>query len=336
MSTWILAAYGLVAMQARVQDPPPRLAAFLRAGVGFDSAQMTAVRRGEAVVQVLDTELSRDIAVFGIAAVGMTREEYVLGVLDVGDSTRPATRRHMGIFSNPPTLDDVRDVAITSRDVEGLKTCRPGACVMKLPAAAMARLHEVIDWSAEDAEAQVSALAREALVEYAANYRARGDAALAVYDDRGNVRASEAFASLLAETPRFYEYGAELQRYLSGYPAVALPHAAEVLFWSEDEVPRLRPILSVTHLVAYAPPDHPDLTLVAAKQIYANHYIEAAFDLTCFVVSAADAAGGGYVVVLRRFRFDEMPSGGLLNVRGKAIGSFRRQLLDDLQRFQSR
>jgi hypothetical protein len=86
----------------------------------------------------------------------------------------------------------------------------------------------------------------------------------------------------------------------------------------------------------YAPPDHPDLTLVAAKQIYANHYIEAAFDLTCFVVSAADAAGGGYVVVLRRFRFDEMPSGGLLNVRGKAIGSFRRQLLDDLQRFQSR
>jgi len=335
MSTWVLAAYWLVGMQAQVQDPPPRLAAFLRDSVGFDSAQMMAVRRGEAVVTVLDTELSREIAVFGIAAVGLTREEYVRRVLDFGDSTRPPTRRHFGIFSNPPTLDDVRDVDITSRDVEALKTCRPGACKMKLPAAAMARMHERIDWSAGDAQAQVSALAREALIEYVADYRARGNAALAVYDDRGNVHASEAFASLLAATPHLYQYGPALQRYLSGYPAVALPDATEALFWSEDEVPRLRPILSVTHLVVYPPPDHPDLTLVAAKQIYANHYIEAAFDLTCFV-SAADGAAGGYLLVLRRYRFDGMPSGGPVNVRGTVISSFRRQLLEDLQRYQRR
>ena len=333
ITTWVLAACLLVGMQVRVQDPPARLAAYLRDGVGLDSAQMMAVRRGEAVVTVLDTELPREIAVFGIVAVGLSREEYVRRVLDFADSTRPATRRHFGIFSNPPTLDDVRDVAIIPRDVEELKTCRPGACVMKLPAAAMARLSEDIDWSAGDAQARVSALARQAMIEYVAEYRARGDAALVVYDDRGNVRASEAFAELLADTPRLYEYGAALQRYLTGYPAVALPGATEMLFWSEDELPQLRPTISVTHLVVYPPPDHPDLTLVAAKQIYANHYFEAAFDLTCFV---ADGSGGGYLVVLRRYRFDGMPSGGPVNVRGTVLSSFRRQLLADLQRYQSR
>jgi hypothetical protein len=332
---WMVAAFGLVGMQAEAQELPTGLAVFLRAAVGLDSTQINAVRRGEPIVTVLDTELSREIAVFGIAAVELSREEYVRRVLDFSDSTRPSTRRHFGIFSNPPTLDDVRDVAIIQRDVDELKTCRPGACVMKLPAAAMARLHEDIDWSAGDAQARVSALARQALIDYAADYRARGDAALVVYDDRGNVRASEAFADLLAATPQVYQYVPALQRHLTGYPAVELPDAVEVLFWSEDEVPQLRPILSVTHLVVYPPPDHPDLTLVAAKQIYANHYFEAAFDLTCFVAAAADGAGGGYLVVLRRFRFDRLSSSGPLNLRGRAVDAVRRQLLADLQRLQT-
>jgi hypothetical protein len=179
----------------------------------------------------------------------------------------------------------------------------------------------------------VSAFARRALVEYVVDYRARGDAALVVYDDRGNVRAGDAFADLLSETPRLYEYAPALQRYLTRYPAVSLPGATDVMFWSEDEVPQLRPVLSVTHLVVYTPPQRPDLTLVAAKQIYANHYFEAAFDLTCFV--EASGAGGGYLVVLRRFRFDQLSSGGPVNLRGRVVGALRRQLLADLQRYQN-
>jgi hypothetical protein len=107
-----------------------------------------------------------------------------------------------------------------------------------------------------------------------------------------------------------------------------LAGAAEVLFWSEDVMPRLRPILSVTHQIVYTPPELPGVTLVAAKQIYANHYFEAAVELTCIV----DRQGGSYVLVFRRFRFDNMPSGGLLNIRGRAVGALRDQLLADLNR----
>jgi hypothetical protein len=37
------------------------------------------------------------------------------------------------------------------------------------------------------------------------------------------------------------------------------------------------------------------------------------------------------LLIFRRFRFDNMP-GGLLNIRGKAVGALRDQMLADLER----
>ncbi len=145
------------------------------------------------------------------------------------------------------------------------------------------------------------------------------------------MHSSAAFAGLLAESPYVYENVPSLGRYLAAYPREKLAGATEVLFWSEDAMPHLRPILSVTHLVVYTPAELPGVTLVAAKQLYADHYFEAALDLTCVV----DRQGGSYLLVLRRYRFDNMPSGGLINIRGRAIGALRDQLLADLRREQA-
>jgi hypothetical protein len=201
--------------------------------------------------------------------------------------------------------------------------------VVKLPATDMRRIREQIDWTAPDLHARVTAYGRRRMVEFVNDYRARGDSALPVYDDRGtmNMRASEAFAAQFAESPYVYQNVPSLEQYLTGYPRATLPAAAaEVVFWSQDVLPRLRPILSVTHLVVYTPPELPSTTLVAARQIYANHYFEAALDLTM----AVDRGPGIYVLVLRRYRFDNLP-GGILNIRGKAIGALRDQLLADLR-----
>jgi hypothetical protein len=114
-----------------------------------------------------------------------------------------------------------------------------------------------------------------------------------------------------------------------------LPRCA-VLFWSEDELPELRPVLSVTHLVVFTPPERSDVTLVAAKQIYANHYFEAAFDLTCFVENPVRGdLHSGYLVVLRRLRFDQLSSRGPLNLRKRAVDAVQHQLLADLLRHQT-
>lgn len=315
-------------------DPPASLLRFLRDGIGLDSAQIAAALRGEPVVKVLETGAQRrDVAIFGIVTSAVPREDFTRRARDFAQALRAPTRTRFGIFGTPAGEADVRDVVVTPRDVQDMKDCKPGDCVAKLPATDMQRIRAEMNWSAPPAElqAQMTAYARRRLIEYVTDYRTRGDAAMAVYDDRrtANVRSSDAFAALLAESPYVYQNVPSLRAYLTAYPRDTLAGAAEVIFWSEDALPRLRPILSVTHQVVYTPVEWPEMTVVAAKQIYANHYFEAAVELTG-VISRAE--GGSYQLVLRRYRFDNLPSGGLINIRGRAIGALRDQLLADLRR----
>jgi len=324
----------LVLLQAATPQRPAQLTQFLQQSIGFDAEQLGAVERGEAVVKVIEARDRRDVVVFGIITSPVPREQYVRALRDFSTSLHTPNRTQLGIFSNPATETDVAAVTINPRDVAEMKNCKPGDCVVKLPATDMHRIHDETNWSAPAAEvqAQMSAYARRRLVEYVTDYRRRGDSAMAIYDDRGNlnVHSSEAFSAQLAESPYVYQTVPSLQSYLANYPRGTLPAGAtEIVFWSEDVMPRLRPILSVTHLVVYTPPELPGMTLAVSKQIYANHYFEAAVDLTAVV----DRNPGTYLVVLRRYRFDNLPS-GILNIRGRAIGALRDQLAADLRRQQ--
>jgi len=314
------------------QQTPAALLRFLRQSIGLDSAQLAAVERGTAVVKVLDTKNQRDVAVFGIITADVPRQLYVARLQDFQSSLGTPTRTRFGIFSDPATAADVQALVVDQDDVSEVKDCHPNACKIKLPATDMKRLREEIDWSGADPQMQVNAYARQRLLEYVTDYRTRGDTAMVVYDNRGNVRASSAFAALLGESPYVYEYVPSFHNYLTTYPRGKLDGLSEVLFWSEDRLPRLRPILSVTHLAVYAPPELPGVTLVAGKQIYANHYFEAGFDLTTVVDREPAAAQPGiYLVLLRRSRFDDLPT-GLFNIRGKVIGKLRDQMRADLDR----
>jgi hypothetical protein len=314
------------------QQTPATLVRFLRQSIGLDSTQLAAVERGTAVVKVLDTKNKRDVAVFGVVAADVPRQFYVGRLQDFPSSLRTPTRTRFGIFGDPATGADVQALVVDHQDVSEVKDCHPNDCKIKLPATEMRRLREQIDWSGADPQGQVNAYARQRLLEYVTDYRAHGDTAMVVYDDRGNVRASDAFAALLGESPYVFEYVPSFHKYLATYPRGKLEGLTEVLFWSEDALPRLKPILSVTHLAVYAPPELPGATLVAAKQIYADHYFEAGFDLTTVVDRVTAAARPGiYLILLRRERFDDLP-GGIFNIRGKVIGKLRDQMRADLER----
>lgn len=333
VSPAILSAIAATAASGQAPQTPAALAQFLGQSIGLEAAQVALVERGDAVVKVLGTPSTRDVAIFGIITVDASRDSYVRRLRDFRQSLRTPARTRFGIFSDPASAADVQAVTLDRDDAQDLKKCEAGKCDFKLPATEMQRIRNRIDWSNGDQQVQVTAYARQRLVEYANDYRARGDAAMVVYDDRGNVRASDAFADLLAQSPYVYKYAPSLVSYLSAYPRAKLDGVSDALFWSETAAPRMRRTLTVTHLAVYSPPELPGTTLAAAKQIYANHYFEAAFDLTTIVDRPkGDGSSGVYLIVLRRFRFDNLPSGGLLNIRGKVVGSLRDQMLADLGR----
>ena len=326
-----LALCAAAALPARAQQAPPRLTGFLTKSIGLDAPQLAALDRGEIVVKPLATDNARDVAVFGIVTLASAREAYVARLREFRSSLRAPTRQRFGIFGASPMPSDLEGLTIDRKEAEDLKKCKPGSCDFKLPATEMQALRSTIDWSSAP-EAQIAAYARKRLAEYVADYRARGDSAMVIYDDNGNVRASSAFAALVAQSPYVYEYAPSLASYLTSYPRMKSGDMTEAIYWSEDVAPRLRKVHSVNHVVLYSPPELGHVTLMATKQIYADHYFEAAFDLTTLIDRAA---GGSYLVVLRRYRFDNLPSGGLLNIRGRVVGSLQEQLRSDLERHRT-
>ena len=164
------------------------------------------------------------------------------------------------------------------------------------------------------------------MVEYVTAYRTRGNSALLVYADRKTASAAaQVFSAIVSRSPYMYRYAPSLQRYLERYPENRPAGAREALYWSVDDLSGARPILMITQKVVCPSPELPRSTLIASKQLYANHYLDGGLELAAVV--DADGSGGGapgiYVVVLSRLHFDNLPSGGLINLRHKVSGKLK-------------
>jgi hypothetical protein len=281
---------------------------------------------------VLDVADPDEVAIFGIVAINVPRTTIAARFRDIPSFLRRPTRAAFGIFSDPAVATDARAFVVEQSDLDALKECRPGDCDVKMPVQKFEDFGRSIDWSASDAKGRVSTIVRQTMADYVTRYRKGGTAAMVEYGDQKSARrASDAFGSLLAESPYIYEYLPSFQRYLRSYPADTLSGVTDAIYWASDRLASLRPILSIVHLSLYEPPGAP-LTLVSEKQLYASHYFIGAFTLTTLLDRPdAPAGGGSYYMVVQRMRFDHLPSGGLLNIRGRVIGKMNEALAGELR-----
>ena len=317
----LLATSGGAAAQERVGSELERYLVAL----GL-SASFRAAARGEAAVKLLPTQDGRDVAVAGVIGVRASRAVAVARAMD-DPALIAAGASRFGAFGDPPAVDDARGIAFDRSEYRDVRHCHPGDCDFKLSAAEMVAFASEVDWSSPNAKAQADERLRTALVRLVADYRRRGNGALPTYDDGGSeVRAGDAFTALVAQAREMAAFAPDLLRYLTTYPASPPTGTRSAVFWSENRIGRMRPTLTVDHVVTYVPPS--GTAFLAKKQLYASHYFEGGLELLA-VVDVGPSAGGAvptpnvYLVVVRRFRFDYLP-GGLFNVRGRV----RRQLLD--------
>lgn len=272
------------------------------------------------------------MAIFGIVAIDVPRATIAARVRDIPSFLRSPSRPAFGVFGTPATAADARGFSAERSDLDAIRDCRPGDCDVKMPVPKFEEFRSGIDWSAADAPSRVNAIVRQTMADYVERYRRGGTAAMVEYGDQKSARrASEAFGSLLAESPYIYDYVPAFHRYLQAYPADTLPGVTDAIYWATDRLSSLRPILSITHFSIYEPADAP-LTLISAKQLYASHYFIGAFTLTT-LLDRPDAPGGSgtYYIVVQRMRFDHLPSGGLLNIRGRVTGKLNDALAAELR-----
>ena len=292
-----------------VSRPDP--AATLRTNLGLGTSEVARVERDELVTR-------------RVAGVGGDEVAFVAAVRVKGTAAAVASRlytedllaqspavRQRGGFSRPPSSEDLRSFQFPSADVDALRDCVVGACVLKLPVETITALR-ALDWAGPDIATRSSSVMRRWLLDYVRGYVARGNDSLVVYGDARTPRAlHEGFHELLGASPLWADDAPEFHHYLDVYPRRPLGGVRDTLAWYVDEF-GLRPLTTVVHTAVYVPNASADgersiSALVARKQIFASHYFRARLSMLAFVDAVPASPGGEavtYVVWLERALFD--------------------------------
>ncbi len=282
------------------------------------------MERGDAVTITLDAPDKTEIATLGVVRLAVPRAFYMERVHALTSFLSSGTRSISGSFGEPAKLDDVAALVLDPADAKTLEKCRPFACDVKLPASEMERFRTALAGSPAPA-ARADSLMREWLVSYVNAYRADSAEETVTYDDtKRSVQSSDAFLALVAE-PMIAGLDAAPFASMLATPRSARPPAlSSRISWALGRMNGLKPTLEIVERSIYSSPAHPEGSWMTSKLLYASHYFEAQLDLS--VAADAPAASGRsamYLVIVRRSKFDDLPSGGFFNIRGKAVKKLR-------------
>jgi hypothetical protein len=291
-------------------------------------SEIAKVETGQVVTAVFDGGADTEIFVAAAVKIRVPRAQVTSYYGQMIAYVDGQVTQGFAKFSSPAALADVRELTFDRSEVDQLKSCRPGNCDIRLGGVTIEKLRSTIDWKAADYVERTNDFVRKAAVDYITAYRARGDAALVTYDDRAQpISLKDQWRGLLGNSPLLRDYAPELAAYLERFPAGALAGGRDVFYWVKEDY-GYKPVVSIVHGVVYDPPARPGRTIVAQKQLYANHY----FDGSLAVAVLMDTQEGGrpatYLVYANRSRGD-MLKGGFGGVRRSSARSMARKAAEE-------
>jgi len=213
-----------------------------------------------------------------------------------------------GVFNSPPRVSDLRDFSLDSSDLVAIRECKVGDCDIKLPATAIERVAQEVNWQSPEGEKQVTEMFKHMLVDYVGAYQMGGNAALGQYDDQKYpLRIADEFHELLEESGYFLDSVPEVHAYLDSFPQANVPGAVSLISWSKRQYEKLRPIVCLNHVVWFPVHEGAMRGVIASKQLYASHYFEASLELTAVIDDdQVEETAGMYVVYVNRSRLDAL------------------------------
>lgn len=279
-------------------QPNPRLQAFFVQNVGLTQDQIDGISHGIPVVKSLPARSPTEVFLFGAVYVQATPESYLRLVLDFDRMRRLPGYLALGVFQQPPRLADLNGFLFDSDDLRDMQKCRPGDCLIQLPASTIEELHRSIDWSAPDAAELASLYIQGKALHFLEAYQRDGNHALGVYNDKRNPTfVDRQFAYMLsyykaipAQLPDFYNY-------LLSYPEVKPANVEDRFYWTKIKF-GLKSTLRIIHLVVMKGKPTEDLAYaIAEKQLYSSHYFDTALSLYFCVRGRDDSDRQGFYLI---------------------------------------
>jgi len=292
----------------RAQTPiiPEPANSILQRDAGFTQGQLVLIRNGRVVVRMLETQDPKEVAVAGVTRIAVSKEQFFARYRDIERFKQHEAVLQLGRFSQPPAAADLARLTFSDDMLDDLRTCRPGNCKVKLPAAWMTTFREQVHWSSTTARHDAQELFRTTLAAYVADYEANGAVALVEYRDKeAPSRLAEHSTALIQHSPYLGAVSPDFARYLIAYPRVSLPVADSFIYWSQEKF-GLKPVVSLTHVSVYQDPAQPTVIVGASRQLYATHYFEASLGLTFAIDDGDTARPGIYLIYVNRTRADAL------------------------------
>jgi hypothetical protein len=290
---------GAVAAAASTADPMKLLIA---TGL-VDASDRSRVEAGGAVVAVLPAS-GGDLAVIGVTRTTASGKELAARTHAIERLYQGRYIAAIGRFSERPQLADVAGLALDDEDLNEARNCQPGDCGLKLSVQEMHALRAAASAAGTEWKAAVQGAFRKLVVARARAYREGGLPVAAPYADHTTPTSPAVEYDSVAAQIRFQPLdGSRVLEYLESYPDVPGLAAESFLYWSKETLGAGKPIVSITHVAIFrnAPPD-PTSTVVAARQVFASHYLTGSLSLT-LTTNNADGSPA-YLVYLRRSRTD--------------------------------
>jgi hypothetical protein len=332
---WIVLLYGAtmtgtLATATPVSDPVQLL---LATGL-IDQHERSRLETGNAVVAVLPAG-GRDLAVFGVTRTTGSGDRLAAGTRAIERLYPGRYVTAIGRFSEPPQLADVGGLVLDDQDLNDLRKCRPGDCGLKLSAAETLDIRAAASAAGAAWKPAVQLAFRRVIVARARAYRERGLAGAPPYADRKDpVSPAVEFSEIAAQIGFQPIYGSLTLTHLESCQRQPIEVAQAFLYWSKESLGAGKPIVSITHVAIVPNPSaHPTSTVVAARQVYASHYLTGSLSLT--VITNRPDGTPAYLVYLRRLRtdaFDGVFGGVIRHIVEGRIRSDAPALLEALRR----
>lgn len=303
---------------------------FLKERFGFADEDCYRADHGDIITKELPAENTFEVAVCGAMRIAVPFDLAVSNSEHMELFRKNPNVPEIGKFSTPPRIEDLDQFTLEEEDLKALKDCRSGNCLVKLPAPLMDQFRTEINWDSPDHGLRVLAMTKRNYVDFVTAYGSGGNGALINYDDMRypQTRADE-YHDLIRESPNLSEWGNEFYRYLDNPGSGPLPNSSIETIWQKEIFSGAKPTTTINQVVVYTPDSARQLTLVASKQLYADHFFEASITVAAIVGIAGDTSGI-YLVYLNRSNYDDLRKTGLFSFTGRVRHEIFKQVERDL------
>ena len=277
----------------------PDLAKYFSQNIGLSQSQIAAIRNGQPVTKALPSRMPDEVFLFGAVYVKAEPEKYVQFAHDYNRLRKLPSNLALGVFSNPPTLSDLKGFTFDNDDIKALKDCKPDNCLIQVPEGSIEELQKSVNWSAPDVKDQINQLLQKAALQRLLAYQGDGNRALGVYVDKpAPTDVSKQFAYMLSYSKVLPIYLPDFYHYLLAYPQSKPANVENSFYWARVKF-GLKPTLRVVHVLTMrGNPADPIAYAIAEKQLYSSHYFETALDLAVCVRDVTDPKQLGFYLIM--------------------------------------